>query len=73
MAGRQGFLRAVSRNPNEDALSWRNSHNVSDLAFSDSVVGFPMFDPFSGFASAMTLEMSLALGNLPTSLVREYS
>lgn len=38
LAGRQGVFAAVFRNPNEHGRFQHNAHDVSELAFSDSVV-----------------------------------
>src|ERR1035437_9577560 len=49
LAGRQGVSSRAVRNLNKDGLFSLKSHDTSDLAFSDSFVGFRPFAPVCGF------------------------
>ena len=49
MPGRQGVFTAVFRNPKKDERFQHNSHDVSELAFSDSFVGSRLFASVFGF------------------------
>ena len=60
MAGRQGVSPGILRNPNKDRPVSLKPYDASDLAPSDSFVGFRPLASLFGFAGAMTLEMSLA-------------
>jgi hypothetical protein len=60
VAGRQRFLAAVFRKPQQRLGFQHNSHDVSELACSGSFVGSRFLASVFGFSSAMTLEMTLA-------------
>jgi hypothetical protein len=49
LAGRQGVFALAFRNPNKDWSFQHNSHQASELAFSDSFVGFHLFASIFGF------------------------
>jgi hypothetical protein len=49
LAGRQGVSALASRNLNKHGPFQANSHSASDLAFSDSVIGFRPFASVFGF------------------------
>ena len=49
LAGRQGVSSRASRNLNKDGLFSLKPHDTSDLAFSDSFVGFRPFASVFGF------------------------
>ena len=61
MAGRQGLSAAALRNPNKDNELRGKFLDRSDLGFQIFAFAFVRSRLFSGFASAMTLEMSLAV------------
>ena len=49
LAGRQGVSGLAFRNPNKDRPFQHNSHEASELAFSDSCVSFRPFASVFGF------------------------
>jgi hypothetical protein len=49
LAGRQGVFARASEDPNKDWSFQHNSHEASELAFSDSFVGFHLFASIFGF------------------------
>ena len=71
LAGRQGVSAAGLENPNEYVLSGHNSHDVSELAFSDSRVGSRLFATVFGFCQRNDARNVTRTGPLPSSTRRK--
>lgn len=73
MAERVGVLRPASRNPNETGLFRLSRTTAAIYRLRILSSAFVYLRPFAGFASTMTLEMSLAAKDFASSHVRGSS
>src|ERR1035437_10709916 len=73
LAGRQGVSAEAFRDPHKHWAFLISRSGPAIWPFRILSSAFVCSLPFSGFASAMTLEMSLAAKGFPSFLVREFS